>query len=540
MRWRLSNEDAHERSCPLPRGERMNDTLLQLARAVPPGVAVGLPIIGPIAAAAVTLLLGGQVRRWVSFITLVVVGVVATGTIIRVDADGPLAVQAGGWAAPYGISLVADRLSAILVVVSLAMLLLVLMYAIGQSQAGDPLADRAQLAFHPAYLTLAAGVSFAFLTGDLFNLFVAFEVMLTASYVLITARSGRRAVRSSMTYIVVSLLASGLFVSTVGLVYAATGTVNFAQLHDAMGEVADPVRIALSMMLILVFGIKAALFPLYFWLPDSYPTAPAPVTAVFAGLLTKVGVYAIVRSQLLIFPDDRAVTGPVLLILAGATLLFGILGAIAQNEIKRMLTFIIVSHIGFMVMGLGLFTVAGLAGAVFYILHHIVMQTSIFCVEGLIERRVGTSQLDQISGLAHRSPLLAGLFALPALSLAGFPPLSGFVGKVALFDAGVTIESWGIVAVAALVSLLTVYALSRIWVSAFWGRESDVKPDQDPEDRLDLGVLSVPPAMTAATVATVIVGLLIPLFGGPLYAFCERAATDMLTGQAYVNAVLGG
>jgi multicomponent Na+:H+ antiporter subunit D len=414
------------------------------------------------------------------------------------------------------------------------------MYAIGQSQSGDPLADRAQLAFHPAYLTLAAGVSFAFLTGDLFNLFVAFEVMLTASYVLITARSGHRAVRSSMTYIVVSLLASGLFVSAVALVYAATGTVNFAQLREAMGEVPDPIRIALAVMLILVFGIKAALFPLYFWLPDSYPTAPAPVTAVFAGLLTKVGVYAIVRSQLFIFPDDRDVTGPVLLLLAGATLLFGILGAIAQNEIKRMLTFIIVSHIGFMVMGLGLFTVAGLAGAVFYIVHHIVMQTSIFCVEGLIERRVGTSHLDEISGLAHRSPLLAGLFALPALSLAGFPPLSGFVGKVALLDAGVAIGSWGIVGMAALVSLLTVYALSRIWVSVFWGRASKIRPDRDPADRLDLGVRSVPPAMTAATVATVVVGLLIPLFGGPLYGFCERAAADMLAGQAYVNAVLGG
>jgi multicomponent Na+:H+ antiporter subunit D len=387
---------------------------------------------------------------------------------------------------------------------------------------------------------LAAGVFFAFLTGDLFNLFVAFEVMLTASYVLITLQAGPRAVRSAMTYIVVSLLASGLFVTAVGLVYAATGTVNFADLRGALAEVPDGVRLALGLLMVVVFGIKAALFPLYFWLPDSYPVAPAPVTAVFAGLLTKVGVYAILRTQTLMFPDDTGVIGPVLLVLAGATLAFGILGAIAQNEIKRVLSFTIVSHIGFMIMGLGFFTVAGVAGAVFYVVHHIVIQTTLFCVEGLIERRAGTSQLNRISGLAHQSPVLAGLFALPALSLAGFPPFSGFVGKVALVEAGTAAQSWGIVGVAIVVSLLTVYAMALVWGNAFWGRPSDAVPDRDEDDAVQVGVRTAPRLMTGATAAVVGVGLAIPVVGGPLYALCLRAAEDLLSAEPYLTAVLGG
>lgn len=523
----------------------MTGVLLELARAVPPGVAVALPVLGPVLAAAVALLLGGASRtqRVLTVGTLVVVTVDALLLLVRVDADGPLAVQAGGWPAPFGITLVADRLSALLLLVSGVVLLLVLLYALGQGiadAATGPGTRRVRYVFHPAYLVLAAGVSFAFVTGDLFNLFVAFEVMLTASYVLITLQAGPRAVRSAMTYIVVSLLASGLFVAAVGLVYAATGTVNFADLHGALAEVPQGVRVALALLLIVVFGIKAALFPLYFWLPDSYPVAPAPVTAVFAGLLTKVGVYAIIRTQVLLFPDDTAVTGPVLLVMAGATLVFGIFGAIAQNEIKRVLSFTIVSHIGFMIMGLGLFTLAGIAGAIFYVVHHIVIQTTLFAVEGLVERRTGTSRLNRISGLAHTSPLLGGLFALPALSLAGFPPFSGFVGKVALIEAGAAAGSWVIVAVAVGVSLLTVYAMAVVWGSAFWGRPNRPRRDLDAEDAIQVGVRTVPALMTWSTAAVVAVGLAIPVVGGPLYELCSRAAQDLLAATPYVTAVLGG
>jgi multicomponent Na+:H+ antiporter subunit D len=519
--------------------------LLDLARAVPPGVAVALPIVLPLLGAAVTLLWrGATTQRVISVGVLVAVGLNAFLLLVRVDADGPLAVQAGGWPAPFGITLVADRLAALLSLVSVVVLLVVLVYAIGQGIAEgrphDSARDRVRFVFYPAYLVLATGVCFAFLTGDLFNLFVAFEVMLTASYVLITLQAGPAAVRSAMTYIVVSLLASALFVAAVGFVYAATGTVNFADLRGAVSGLPDGVRLALALLLIVVFGIKAALFPLYFWLPDSYPVAPAPVTAVFAGLLTKVGVYAIIRTQTLLFPDDMGVIGPVLLVLAGATLVLGILGAIAQNEIKRVLSFTIVSHIGFIIMGVGFFTVAGVAGAVLYVVHHIVIQTTLFCVEGLIERRAGTGELDRISGLAHRSPLLAALFALPALSLGGVPPFSGFLAKLALLEAGTAVQSWVIVGVAVSVSLLTLYAMAVVWGSAFWGRPREPVPDPNTEDSLHVGVRTVPRLMSGATAAVVGVGLAIPLLGGPLYALCSRAATDLLAAEPYLNAVLGG
>ena len=309
------------------------------------------------------------------------------------------------------------------------MLLTVLVYAIGQ-----PGAERNHVGFQSVYLVLAAGVSAAFLTGDLFNLFVAFEMMLTSSYVLMTLGGRSDQVRTGMTYVVISLIASALFL-TAALIYMATGTVNMADLSVKMGALPTGLQSAFAILLLVVFGIKAALFPLFFWLPDSYPTAPSPVTAVFAGLLTKVGVYAIVRTQTLLFPHDaRPVT--LILVAAGLTMLIGVLGAIAQSDVKRILSFNIVSHIGFMVMGLGLFTVAGLAAAVFYTVHHIVAKTSMFLTGGLIEHVGGSGRLSRLGGMVRTAPVLAVLFLVPALSLAGIPPLSGFIAKLGLVEAG--------------------------------------------------------------------------------------------------------
>ena len=217
--------------------------------------------------------------------------------LVEVDRNGTLVAEAGGWPAPLGITLVADRFAAVLLVVAEVTLLAVLVYAIG-----EPGAERNHVGFQSVYLVLAAGVAASFLTGDLFNLFVAFEMMLTASYVLLTLGGRREQVRSGMTYIVISLIASTLFVTALALLYSATGTVNMADLANRIGELPTGVRSAMAVLLLVVFGIKAAIFPLFFWLPDSYPTAPSPITAVFAGLLTKVGVYAIVRTQLLLVP----------------------------------------------------------------------------------------------------------------------------------------------------------------------------------------------------------------------------------------------
>ncbi len=502
---------------------------------------VPLPVVLPLMCAGLSIVLARNqwVQRLLSVLTLSGVVGVAAVLLYRADTYGPQVVQLGGWAAPAGITLIADRLSALLLLVSALVLLSVLLYAIGQ---GVTEGRRTTLAvFHPCYLVLAAGISMAFLTGDLFNLFVAFEVMLVSSYVLITLEGGKAQVRAGMTYIVVSLLASVLFVTAIGLVYATTGTVNLADAAVRLQEAPAGVRLLLGFMLLVVFGVKAAIFPLFSWLPDSYPTAPSPVTAVFAGLLTKVGVYAILRTQTLLFPDAERIQ-QVLLVLAVLTMVVGILGALVQDDLERLLSFTIVSHIGYMLFGLGLFSVAGLAGAVLYTVHHIVVQTTLFLVAGLIERREGTSSLALSGGLAKSAPLLAALYLLPALSLAGIPPLSGFLAKLGLLQAG--LAEGGALALTAtsaavLTSLLTLYAVGRAWSDIFWGPVAEVTADPNPYDTLTIGTKTTPVLMTAVAAFAVVGGLTITVIAGPLYALCARAAADLLDPSVYVGAVLG-
>ena len=503
-------------------------------------VLLPLPVALPLAGAGLSMLFGRRpgVQRLLSLLVLTGLLAAALSLLVVVDRDGTQVVQAGGWAAPAGISLVADRLAALLLVVSASVLLAVLVYAIGQGVA-DAGRSVPIAVFHPCYLVLAAGVALAFLTGDLFNLFVAFEVFLVASYVLLTLGGGTEQVRAGMTYVVVSLLASVLFVTVVGLVYAATGTVNMADAAVRLQDVPDGVRTALGLTMLVVFGIKAALFPLFSWLPDSYPTAPSPVTAVFAGLLTKVGVYAVIRTQTLMFPGEEAIA-TVLLVIAALTMIVGILGAIVQDDVKRVLSFTIVSHIGYMLLGLGLYSVAGLAGAVLYTVHHIVVQTTLFLVAGLMERREGTSSMLRSGGLQHVAPLLAVLYLVPALSLAGIPPLSGFVAKLGLFQAG--LDDGGVLAIGAVVaatatSLLTLYAVGRVWVEVFWGEVAPVVAD-DTEDAVDVGVARTPRLMTGATIAAVVGMVSITFVAGPLYGLSERAAQDLVDPRTYTGAVL--
>jgi multicomponent Na+:H+ antiporter subunit D len=485
---------------------------------------VPAPIVVPLGGAALSIVVGRwrTAQRVVGVIALVAVLACTAVLVLEVDRNGVSAVQAGGWAAPVGITLVVDRLAGTMLVIGALVLLGVLLYAIGQGGA-----ERRHVGFHPVYLVLAAGVSASFLTGDLFNLFVAFEMMLTASYVLLTMGGRRDQVRAGMTYVVVSLVASALFLTAIGFVYASTGTVNMAQLSETLPTLPVGLRQALLLLLLGVFGVKAAIFPLFFWLPDSYPTAPTAVTAVFAGILTKVGVYAIIRTHtLLLEPADRPAT--LLLAVSAATMVVGVLGAIAQNDIKRILSFHIVSQIGYMIFGLALFTVAGLAGAIMYIVHHIVVKTALFLVGGLVEHRTGDSRLDRLGGLLRSAPMVAVLFLVTALSLAGLPPLSGFVAKFALVEAGLAAEAWIVVAVSLVVSVLTLFSMTKIWTGAFGGERDGER-----------GVTRLPALMVAPTIGLAAVSIVVALAAGPLYAFSERAAAELLAPDRYRIEVLG-
>ncbi len=496
-------------------------------------VLLALPVVLPLLGAGTSILVGRSRRaqRVVGISVLTAVLGVAVAILVEVDRSGPVGSQAGGWPAPMGISLVADRLSALLLVVASAMLLLVLIYAIGQ-----PGAERNHVGFQSVYLVLAGGVSAAFLTGDLFNLFVAIEMMLTASYVLITLGGRLEQVRSGMTYIVISLLASMLFLAALAYTYSATGTVNLAELAVRVPELPAGTRAALAALLLVVFGIKAALFPLYFWLPDSYPTAPSPVTAIFAGLLTKVGVYAIIRTQTLLF--EGALPAGLFYGIAAATMVVGVLGAIAQDDVKRILSFNIVGQIGYMVIGIGLFDLAGLAAVIISLVHHIVVKTALFLTEGLIEHHSGSSRLNRLGGMATTAPVIAVLFGVAALALTGIPPLSGFVSKFSLMAAITAQREWWVLAVAILVSLLTLFSMVKIWVGVFWAPPGAAGADgaevvDAPRGPGSPALMIVPTALLVT--ATVAIGV----FGGPVHDLAERAAAGLLDPTPYLDAVAG-
>ncbi|MBW3664364.1 MAG: Na+/H+ antiporter subunit D [Actinobacteria bacterium] len=484
----------------------------------------------PLAGAALSLMLSRHLRvQRILGVAVLTALLALSGLVLAEVGDGSvIGAKIGGWDASVGIVLAADSLSALMLVVSALMLLVVLVYAIGSPRTGEA------GFFHPVYLTLAAGVCASFLTADLFNLFVAFEVMLASSYVLITLGGTRRQVRHGMTYVVMSLLASTLFVTTVALLYAATGTVNLAELAGRLDAIDPQLRGALGLLLLVVFGVKAAIFPLFSWLPDAYPTAPSPVTALFAGLLTKVGVYAIIRTQTLLFPTDGDAS-VVLLLLGGLTMTVGVLGAIAQNDVKRILSFHIISQIGYMIFGLGLFSLAGIAGAVLYVVHHIIVKTTLFLVAGVVEQAKGTAQLRRLGGMLHSAPVVAVMFLLPALSLAGIPPLSGFVAKLSLIEAGLAIGQWEIVTVSLAVGLLTLFSMVKIWNGVFWGAPDEPAPAEEASDV----AVRVPRTMSLATGVLVATSLVFVLAAAPILQISENAAVVLLDRAPYVEAVLG-
>ncbi|MDU0479002.1 Na+/H+ antiporter subunit D [Staphylococcus chromogenes] len=516
---------------------------------------VALPIIVPALTTALVLIAGDRpkLQRLLALFALATLIVLCVVLVIVVDRNGIQTLQIGGWDAPIGITLVADRLATVMLAVSSLVLFCVMWYAIGQGMR-DGSEEEPVAVFLPAYLLLTMGVNMAFLAGDLFNLYVGFEVLLVASYVLLTLGASPSRVRAGVSYVMVSMLSSIIFLLALGLVYASVGTLNMAHISVRMEDVPSGTRTAIFAVLLIAFGIKAAVFPLYSWLPDSYPTAPALVTAVFAGLLTKVGVYSIIRARTVLFVDGRLDT--VLMWAAAFTMVFGILGAMAQNDIKRLLSFTLVSHIGYMVMGVSFYSVQGLSGAIFYAVHHILVQTALFLVVGLIERQAGSSSLRRLGSLAYVSPLLAVLYLVPALNLGGIPPFSGFLGKVVLIQAAADrggFMAWLLVGSAVVTSLLTLYTMVLVWSKAFWRDRADA-PDGhlansrpsllgDVSDSVLLSerddVGQMPIGMVAPTALLVSASLAVTVLAGPLSAVTTRSAESITNVNIYRSAVLG-
>ncbi|MBL0943380.1 MAG: Na+/H+ antiporter subunit D [Hydrogenophaga sp.] len=499
-----------------------------------PHLLLTLPVAVPLATLALCALLHSRPRaqRAVSLLgsaglllaSMLLLGAVFDGAVI--------ATQFGDWAAPFGISFAADLLSAAMVVITGLMAVAVSVYALA-----DGARERERAGFHPLYHGLLLGVTGAFLTGDLFNLYVWFEIMLIASFGLLVQGGTRAQLDAGVKYVVLNLLVTTLFLLGVGLLYGLTGTLNMADLARSLPQVQNQGLVAtLAVLFLLAFGAKAAVFPLFFWLPAAYHTSSAPVVAIFAALLTKVGVYALLRCFTLVFAGVHGLIGPVVGVLAALTMVTGVLGAAAHYDVRRILSFHIVSQIGYMLVGLAVATPLAIAGAVLYVLHHIVVKANLFLIAGVLRVAGGSYDLKRIGGLHRSAPLLALLFVVPALSLAGLPPLSGFWAKFVVIRSSLEAGHVALAVTALAVGALTLYSMLKIWNEAFWKAPTALSQQAAGAWRArgrERVLLLAPVAALAGITLT------IGLWSEPFVDFALRSADQLLGHEAYTQAVLG-
>lgn len=450
--------------------------------------------------------------------------------VVAVYQSEILVVQMGNWPAPYGITLVADLFSAMMVLISGIVAFVIVIYAIQ-----DVDVPRKKNGFYPILLIMMFGVCGSFVTGDIFNLYVWFEVMLVASFVLIVIGNDKAQLEGAVKYVILSFISSGFLLMGIGIIYRLTGSLNMAELAQIIPNHPDKSHLTIAAVFFFIgFGIKAALFPLFSWLPASYPTPPIAVSALMAGLLTKVGVYALVRFGTLLFVYDISVTHGFLLVIAGLTMFFGVLGAVAQNDFRKVLSFHIVSQIGYMVMGLALYTKWALVGTLFYIAHHILVKTNLFLIAGMVKRINGHYMLAKLGGLYKNFPMITFLFAISAFSLAGIPPLSGFWGKFILAKAGLDSEQYLIVFVSLLVGLLTLFSMSKLWKHAFWSPVPEGSSLQQSKAQFFQSHYLLIAASLLLTVCT----FLLSFYPDLLLAYGQKAAEQLLNPEVYIQKVL--
>jgi len=449
--------------------------------------------------------------------------------------EGIQSVQIGSWPAPFGITIVADMFSAIMVLLVGITAFVMSIYSVASIDK-----RRKQFGYYTLINTLFMGVSGAFITGDIFNMYVWFEVMLISSFVLLTLGGETKQIEGTFKYVTINLISSAFFLIGIGFLYGMTGTLNMADLAVKLTFYENQGLITIVAMLFLIaFGIKAAVFPLFFWLPASYHTPPIAVTAIFAGLLSKVGVYSLLRVFTLLFIGNIGYTHTVILIIAGFTMVVGVLGAAVQFEIRRLLSLHIISQIGYMIMGLAIFTPLAIAGAILHMVHNMIVKTNLFLVSGVINKFRGSYHLKVLGGISNTYPILGVMFMIPALSLAGLPPLSGFWSKLLLIKAGFEAQQYLIIAISLMVSLLTLFSMTKIWNYAFWKDAPPCKTAKpaEPDSKLFSypNILMLIP-MLLLTLITILIGF----FPEPFFMAVNRAAEELMNPHTYITVVLGG
>jgi multicomponent Na+:H+ antiporter subunit D len=432
----------------------------------------------------------------------------------------------GGWEAPFGITLVVDYLSALMLTISSFIVFTISIYSWRFVKK-----DWRYSKFYVFFFTLVMGVNGAFTTGDVFNLYVWFEVMLLSSFVLITMGAKKEQLEGGIKYMALNLIGSLFFLAGLGLLYGKTGTLNMAHLAQILQDDQQNIFMNTSAMLFFIaFGIKAGVFPLFFWLPSSYHTPNITVTSLFAGLLTKVGIYALIRFFTLFFVQDEIFWHKLLLIVAGFTMVIGGMAASTHYETRRILSYHIISQIGYMVMGLGIFTPLAIAGAIFFTLHNMIAKTNTFLVSGSINKMKGTFYLKDIGGLFKESPFLAVLFIIPAFALAGIPPLSGFFAKFILIKAGIDDGHYFITGVAVFTGLLTLYSMIKIWNEAFLKKQ--------PETTQLKTFTKLTFSEAAPSVLLALASIAMGIFAAAFFELTLSAANQLMATENYIETVL--
>lgn len=484
------------------------------------------PIIIPLFFAVVLMIFPNRLKlqRTLAAVGAGVTLISALVLLTKVNTDGVQAVTLGSWPAPFGISMVSDPLSALLVVTTSLITLFVVFYSFPTIGV-----KREQSYYYPAVIFLMVGVNGAFTTGDIFNLFVFVEVLLMASYALIVHGGEKPQLRESIKYLLVNIISSALFVAAVAFLYSVTGTLNMADLAVKIPQIEETgILTVIAVMFLVVFGFKAAIFPLYFWLPGSYYAPPIPILALFGALLTKVGVYAIMRTYTLFFTMNIGFTHELLGIIAILTILAGCVGALAYFDVKKIIIYNIIIAVGVILFGIAQLNQPGVEGSIFYLLHDMMIKAALFFLVGIVAVLFGTTDLRKMGGLIKTYPVLGWVYLVAAFGLAGIPPLSGFPGKLLIVQGGFEgPQFWGSIVILA-TSLIVLLSAVRIFIYAFWGEPVETVPLK----KSVFNQMFIPTVILVAI--TVVFGVGAELF----MPFISGAGEVLLNPSIYIDAVL--
>lgn len=483
-----------------------------------------LPILIPLCTAVILIFLKERIRlqRWISSASGLLNIVIAAVLVSRVHDQGIQTLQMGGWSPPYGIVFVGDMLASLLLLTASLASFAILLYSF--RSIGE---ERERFYYYTFFHFLLVGVYGSFLTGDIFNLFVFFEVMLISSYALISIGGTKLQLRETSKYLLINIVSSTLFVAAVAYLYAAVGTLNMAHLSQRIAEAGQGgVLNVIAILFLIVFSLKAGLF-LFYWLPGSYSAPPAAVRALFGALLTKVGLYAIIRTFTLLFVNDPGFTQPWIAWMAAATMILGGLGAVAYQDIPRILNYNVIISVGFVAFGLAVGTPDSLNGAVFYLLHDMLAKALMFILGGMIISAAGTEHLKNMGGMIRKYPLLGWMFFILALALVGIPPLSGFAYKVLIIRGGLDNGMLTLSLIGLASSFLVLYSLMKVFRLAFWGNE--------PETEL--------PKVNLKSASAVAAGLLVLVIAMGIgaewvYTYVSQAGDILVSPGLYIEAVM--